>query len=60
MQKYFFSLQKEAILKWLETIESLINQIDDTCIDRNLNVIEMEKDYCTFGYFCCVALDDLC
>lgn len=49
MQKYFFSLQKEDILKWPETKEYLIDQIDDTCIDRNLNAIEMEKDDYTFG-----------
>lgn len=48
----FFSLQEVASLKWLDTVESLTDQID-VYIDRNLDVKEIEKGtICEEEYHC--------
>lgn len=59
VQKYFFSLQKEAILKWLDTVESIMYQIDDIYIDRYLDVKEIQKDTCE-GEYRSNVLGDFC
>lgn len=41
--------QEQTILKWQQTVESIIDQIDDICIDSNIDVKEMGKDACSIG-----------